>query len=54
MHDMRDVVTYATLLDGVDQARIALWGNSYSGGHVLVVAALSASSVINRRVDRPS
>jgi alpha-beta hydrolase superfamily lysophospholipase len=40
MHDMRDAVTFATLLDGVDPARIALWGNSYSGGHVLVVAAL--------------
>ncbi|MGE0222711.1 MAG: alpha/beta hydrolase [Acetobacteraceae bacterium] len=40
MHDMRDVVTFATMLDGVDPARIGLWGNSYSGGHVLVVAAV--------------
>jgi len=40
VHDMRDAVTYACMLDGVDPARIALWGNSYSGGHVLVVAAV--------------
>jgi len=40
MHDMRDAVTYAGTLPCVDPARIALWGNSYSGGHVLVVAAL--------------
>ena len=40
VHDMRDAVTFAGTLDGVDPGRIALWGNSYSGGHVLVVAAL--------------
>jgi len=40
MHDMRDVVTYAARMDGVDPARIGLWGNSYSGGHVLVAAAV--------------
>ena len=40
MHDMRDVVTYAGMLEQVDPARIGIWGTSYSGGHVLVVAAV--------------
>ena len=40
MHDMRDAVTYAASLDCADPARIGLWGNSYSGGHVLIVAAV--------------
>jgi fermentation-respiration switch protein FrsA (DUF1100 family) len=40
MHDMRDVVTFATLQADIDASRIGLWGNSYSGGHVLVVGAL--------------
>ncbi|GGG24029.1 hypothetical protein GCM10010964_10220 [Caldovatus sediminis] len=37
--DMRDVISCARQLEGVDPARIGLWGTSYSGGHVLVVAA---------------
>jgi dienelactone hydrolase len=37
--DMRDAVTFAASLDDVDPARIGLWGTSYTGGHVLVVAA---------------
>lgn len=38
--DMRDAVSYARTLPGVDPARIGLWGTSFAGGHVLVVGAL--------------
>lgn len=37
--DWRAAVAFARSLDGVDAARIALWGTSYSGGHVLAIAA---------------
>lgn len=37
--DYRTVVAWARDLDGVDPDRIVLWGTSYSGGHVLSVAA---------------
>ncbi|MGZ4512724.1 MAG: alpha/beta hydrolase [Mycobacterium sp.] len=37
--DYRAVVAWARELDGVDPDRIVLWGSSFSGGHVLVVAA---------------
>jgi cephalosporin-C deacetylase-like acetyl esterase len=40
MHDMRDAITCLSLLPGVDEDRIGLWGASYSGGHALVVAAV--------------
>ena len=36
---MRDVITWAVMQRQVDSSRIGLWGTSYSGGHVLVVAA---------------
>lgn len=35
----RDAVTFAQTLDGIDAERIAVWGTSYAGAHVLVVAA---------------
>ncbi|WP_280459143.1 alpha/beta hydrolase [Nocardia carnea] len=35
----RDAVTFAQTLDGIDPDRIAVWGTSYAGAHVLVVAA---------------
>ncbi len=35
----RDAISYARTLDGIDPERIGIWGSSYSGGHVLVVAA---------------
>jgi fermentation-respiration switch protein FrsA (DUF1100 family) len=35
----RDAVTYAQTLDGIDSDRIGIWGTSYAGAHVLVVAA---------------
>jgi uncharacterized protein len=40
VRDYRDVITYATTLPETDQNRIGVWGSSYSGGHVLVVAAI--------------
>lgn len=36
----RDAITFAQTLPGVDPARIGIWGSSYSGGHVIVVAAI--------------
>ena len=40
VRDYRHAITYATTLPGVDPQRIGIWGSSYSGGHVLVVAAI--------------
>ncbi len=37
--DYRAVIDWARHADGVDPDRIALWGSSFSGGHVLTVAA---------------
>lgn len=39
IRDYRDAITFAETLPGVDAARLGVWGTSYSGGHVLVVAA---------------
>ncbi|MBE0616863.1 MAG: alpha/beta hydrolase [Proteobacteria bacterium] len=38
--DYRDAITFVGSLPGVDKGRIGIWGSSYSGGHVLVVAAI--------------
>ena len=40
VRDYRHAITYASTLPEVDSARIGIWGSSYSGGHVLVVAAI--------------
>jgi hypothetical protein len=40
VRDYRHAITYATTLPGVDPDRVGIWGTSYSGGHVLVVAAI--------------
>jgi hypothetical protein len=40
VRDYRHAITYATTLPEVDSDRIGVWGSSYSGGHVLVVAAI--------------
>lgn len=40
VRDYRHAITYATTLPSVDPQRIGIWGSSYSGGHVLVVAAI--------------
>lgn len=37
--DYRAAIAYARGLDGVDPERIVLWGSSFSGGHVVAVAA---------------
>jgi pimeloyl-ACP methyl ester carboxylesterase len=37
--DWRAAVGFARGLEGVDPGRIALWGSSFSGGHVVQVAA---------------
>lgn len=37
--DWRAAVAFARELDGVDPDRIALWGTSFAGGHVLETAA---------------
>ena len=37
--DYRAAVDFARRLEGVDPARIVLWGTSWSGGHVVYVAA---------------
>lgn len=37
--DYRAAVVHARSLPGVDPDRIVLWGSSYSGGHVVAVAA---------------
>lgn len=42
LDDYRTVVSWARNLDGVDPARIVLWGTSYSGGHVLTLGAEDA------------
>ena len=36
----RDAITHAQSMKEVDPNRIGIWGSSYSGGHVLVVAAI--------------
>lgn len=38
----RDAVTFASTLEGHDPDRIGLWGDSYSGGEVYLVAACDA------------
>jgi fermentation-respiration switch protein FrsA (DUF1100 family) len=40
--DFRAAVAYARAIDWVDPARVTLFGSSFSGGHVLVVAARDA------------
>jgi hypothetical protein len=39
IEDYKNAISYAETLEEVDAERIGVWGLSYSGGHVLVVAA---------------
>lgn len=39
LRDWRSALEYVRSLSEVDGGRVALWGSSYSGGHVLVTAA---------------
>src|SRR5688500_5316831 len=43
LEDWRAAIAFARTLDGVDPERIGLWGSSYSGGHVMVLAAEDSS-----------
>ena len=40
IRDYRDAITYTASLPMIDESRIGVFGSSYSGGHVLVVAAI--------------
>lgn len=40
VRDMHDVVSFALTQQGIDRDHIAVWGTSYSGGHVLVLGAI--------------
>ena len=40
VRDYRNAITFVQTLDGVDPKRIGIWGTSYAGGHVIVVAAV--------------
>ncbi len=40
IEDYRNALSYAESLSGIDHKRTGIWGISYSGGHVLVVAAI--------------
>lgn len=35
-----DAIDFVQTLDGIDRDRIGLWGDSYSGGEVMVVGAI--------------
>lgn len=37
--DWRAAIAFARSLDGIDRDRVALWGSSFSGGHVVALAA---------------
>jgi uncharacterized protein len=40
VRDYRHAITCARTLPELDRERVGIWGSSYSGGHVLVVAAI--------------
>jgi uncharacterized protein len=42
IEDYRNALTFAESLPGIDTARTGIWGISYSGGHVLIAAALDS------------
>ena len=43
LEDWRAAIAYARTLEGVDPTRIAIWGSSFSGGHVMALAARDPS-----------
>lgn len=53
--DYRAAIDLARRLDGIDHERIALWGTSFGGGHVLATAAryhgIAAAIIQNPFVD---
>jgi uncharacterized protein len=40
IEDIRNAVSFAHTLDGIDHARIGLMGISYAGGHAIITAAI--------------
>jgi uncharacterized protein len=40
VRDYRHAITWASARPEIDESRIGVWGSSYSGGHVLTVAAI--------------
>ena len=40
--DWKAAIAFARTLDGIDRSRIAIWGTSFSGGHVVAIAAEDA------------
>jgi fermentation-respiration switch protein FrsA (DUF1100 family) len=42
IEDYRNAISFAESLPGIDHKRTGIWGISYSGGHVLVTAALDS------------
>ncbi|WP_237167020.1 alpha/beta hydrolase [Mycolicibacterium fortuitum] len=53
--DLRAAVDYVCALDGIDSCRVALWGTSFGGGHVLATATanprIAAAIIQNPFVD---
>jgi uncharacterized protein len=39
LDDWRAAIAHARALDGIDAGKVALWGSSFSGGHVVQIAA---------------
>jgi dienelactone hydrolase len=39
IEDYKHAITFVSTLEGIDKNKIGIWGSSYSGGHVIVVAA---------------
>ena len=42
IEDYRNALTFAEALPGIDKRRTGIWGISYSGGHVLITAAIDS------------
>ncbi|KPU61864.1 X-Pro dipeptidyl-peptidase family protein [Pseudomonas fluorescens] len=40
VRDYRHAISFISTLDGIDKSRVGVWGSSYSGGHVLKLAAI--------------
>jgi uncharacterized protein len=43
LEDWRAAIAYARSIEGLDPARVAIWGSSLSGGHVMYLAARDSS-----------
>ena len=54
VRDYRNAITFVQTLDGVDPERIGIWGTSYAGGHVLVVAADRRAPSLRGRASVPT